>query len=103
MDVYLSRLEEMNAARGGYSFQQAQLDDQVCLAGQKTDNLLELTYTDRKRIHNLKYFTWIEQQGKTYEEIQTQWYEKDYWTNFQEQIPEIDELINDFNDKVGLI
>jgi len=51
----------------------------------------------------LKYFTWIEQQGKTYEEIQSQWYDKDYWTNFQEQIPEIDELINDFNDKVGLI
>ena len=27
----------------------------------------------------------------------------DYWTNFQKQTPEIDELINEFNDKVGLI
>jgi hypothetical protein len=34
-----------------------------------TDHLQELTYTDRKRVHNLKYYTWVEQQGKTYEEI----------------------------------
>jgi hypothetical protein len=30
---------------------------------------------DRKRVHNLKYYTWVEQQGKTYEEIQAQWYD----------------------------
>ena len=29
----------------------------------------ELSYYDRKRIHNLKYYTWVEQQGKSYEEI----------------------------------
>ncbi len=38
--------------------------------GQSTDNMLELRYTDRRRVHNLKYFTWVEQQGKTYDEIQ---------------------------------
>ncbi|MEJ2448791.1 MAG: pyridoxal-5-phosphate-dependent protein subunit beta, partial [Anaerolineales bacterium] len=63
----------------------------------------ELTYEDRRRVHNLKYFTWVEQQGKTYDEIQDQWYERDFWTGFQEQIPEIDELIEEFNAKVGLI
>jgi len=73
------------------------------LEGLSPNYLQELTYEDQRRVHNLKYFTWIEQQGKTYEEIQSQWYEKDYWTNFQEQIPEIDELINEFNDKVGII
>jgi len=62
-----------------------------------SDNLLELTYESRKRIHNLKYYTWVEQQGKTYEEIQDQWYKPDYWTSIQQQIPEIDELINEFN------
>jgi cysteine synthase len=44
-------------------------------AWQSTDNMLELRYTDRRRVHNLKYYTWVEQQGKTYEEIQAQWYE----------------------------
>ena len=62
-----------------------------------------MRYTDRRRIHNLKYFTWVEQQGKTYEEIMDQWYDPEYWTNFQKQIPDIDALIEEFNQKVGLL
>lgn len=34
----------------------------------------ELTYLDKKRIYNLKYFTWIEQQGKDLEELNVQLY-----------------------------
>jgi cysteine synthase len=45
------------------------------LQGVTTDNLLELRYTDQRRVHNLKYYTWVEQQGKTYEEIMAQWYD----------------------------
>ena len=59
-------------------------------------------YTGKRRIHNLKYFTWVEQQGKTYEEIMDQWYEPDYWTDVQNQVDEIDELIDEFNAEVGL-
>ncbi len=58
---------------------------------------------DRKRIHNLKYFTWVEQQGKTFEEIQAQWYDADYWTGVQGQVEEIDALIGEFNRRVGLL
>ena len=65
--------------------------------------MIEMTYPDRKRVHNLKYFTWVEQQGKTYEEIQAQWYQEDYWTSFQTQIEEMDELIVEFNTRVGLL
>lgn len=101
-DMYLSRLEEMNTARGSYSFQQAQLDDQVCLAGQKTDNLLELTYTNRKRIHNLKYFTWIEQQGKSVDELNAQWYDEKYWNERFSVVPQWNAEIKSFNDKTGL-
>ncbi len=63
----------------------------------------ELTYPDRKRVHNLKYYTWVEQQGKTYEEILAQWNDPDYWTEIQSQVPEIDHLIEEFNDQVGLL
>ena len=73
------------------------------LQGESTDNMIELSYTDRRRVHNLKYFTWVEQQGKTYEEIQDQWYNRDYWTDFQGQIDEIDALIEEFNADVGLL
>jgi hypothetical protein len=70
--------------------------------GESTDNLLELTQQDRRRVHNLKYFTWVEQQGRTYEEIQAQWYDPNYWTDVQKQADQIDELIMEFNKEVGL-
>jgi hypothetical protein len=73
------------------------------LGGVTTDHLLELTYPERRRVHNLKYYTWVEQQGKTYHEIRAQWYDDDYWTAVQSQVPEIDALIEEFNEKVGLL
>ncbi|RPI97818.1 MAG: pyridoxal-phosphate dependent enzyme [Chloroflexi bacterium] len=73
------------------------------LQGVTSDNLEELTYAGRKRIHNLKYYTWVEQQGKTYPEIQAQWYDPCYWTDVQKQAAHIDELITEFNERVGLV
>ncbi len=103
MDLYKSRLLEMQGEFGDYSETNAAVDYARWILGESTDNLLELRYTDRRRIHQLKYFTWVEQQGRTYEEIQAQWYDRDYWTRVQKQIPEIDALIVEFNYKVGLI
>jgi len=102
MELYQSRLVEMRADFGEYTELDAAAHSARYLLGLMTDNLQELTYTDRRRVHNLKYFTWVEQQGKTYEEIMAQWYDPDYWTSFQEQIPEIDALIVEFNKRVGL-
>lgn len=103
MELYESRLKEMHEEIGEYTEMDAGRTHARYLEGLTPNNLQELTYTDQRRVHNLKYYTWIEQQGKTYEEIQSQWYDKDYWTNFQNQIPEIDELITEFNAKVGLL
>ena len=103
MELYGSRLEEMRAEHGEYSERDAAADYARYLLGQTTDNMLELRYTDRRRIHNLKYFTWVEQQGKTYEEIMAQWYQPDYWTGVQRQVEEIDQLIQAFNARVGLL
>ena len=61
----------------------------------------ELTYLDKKRIHHLKYYTWIEQQGKIVEELDAQWFDKNYWKNIHALTPKIDGLINKFNEKVG--
>jgi len=100
MDLYQSRLKEMHEEFGEYTEINAAADHARYLAGQTTDNMLELRYPDRKRVHNLKYFTWVEQQGKTYQEIQAQWYQPDYWTSIQGQVGEIDELIVAFNERV---
>ncbi len=103
MELYESRLVEMHAAIGEYTEKAAAADDARWLKGATTDYLEDLTYTGKKRIHNLKYFTWVEQQGKTLEEINAQWYQRDYWTELQQQIPEIDAKIEEFNERVGLI
>jgi len=103
MELYNSRLVEMHEKMGEYSEKNAAVDDARWLKGTTTDYMEDLTYTGKKRIHNLKYFTWVEQQGKTYEEIQAQWYQRDYWTELQQQIPEIDAKIEEFNERVGLL
>jgi cysteine synthase len=103
MDLYHSRIHEMRAEMGEYSARTAAADDARWLKGQTTSNMLELRYTDRRRVHNLKYYTWVEQQGKTYEEIQAMWYQDDYWTAVQTQADEIDMLIEEFNKEVGLL
>jgi cysteine synthase len=102
MQLYQSRLQEMHLEFGAYSENDAAADFARYLHGQSTDNLLELHYPDRRRVHNLKYFTWVEQQGKTYAEIQSMWQEPDYWTDVQKQVPQIDALIEEFNAEVGL-
>lgn len=102
MDLYTSRIQEMHKEFGEYKNTEAAAHFARYLIGESTDNLLELRYTDKKRIHNLKYYTWVEQQGKTYEEIQDQWYDPDYWTSVQALTPKIDALIEDFNQEAGL-
>lgn len=103
MELYQSRLQEMRDEQGEYSTTNAAKDFGQYLQGQTTDHLMELSYTDRRRIHNLKYFTWVEQQGRTYEEIQAQWYDPHYWTDVQGQTDEIDALITELNQRVGLV
>ena len=99
MELYGSRLEEMRAAEGEYTALDAAADFARHLQGQSTDHLLELRYTDRRRIHNLKYFTWVEQQGKTVAELNALWY-GDVWEQVQRLTPDIDALIEEFNARV---
>jgi cysteine synthase A len=100
MEMYQSRLNEMTAERGEFTELDAVGTYAQYLLGQGIDHMQELGYYDRKRIHNLKYYTWVEQQGKTYEEIQEQWYDPEYWTSIQAMGDPIDELIDAFNARV---
>ncbi len=103
MDLYQSRLEELVAEHGAYTHAQALKDYERCLLGTKTDHMKELLYTDRKAIHNLKYFTWVEQQGKEVEELNAQWYEEDYWNNHFAKAAEWDRNIEEFNERTGVL
>jgi cysteine synthase len=103
-ELYQSRLEEARKDFGEYSRQHAIRDYAQHLLGAKTDSMMELTQPDRKRVHNLKYFTWIEQQMFHLEELNRQWYDADaYFGDVQKLTPRIDELITWFNARVGLV
>jgi cysteine synthase A len=97
VDLYHSRLEELRKERGPYSVIQAAKDHAGPLAHQSIDFFKELTYYDRKAIHNLKYFTWVEQQGKSSEELNAQW-DPEYWRSlFEDEVKYFDKMIADFN------
>jgi len=102
-EMYLSRIEEMHESEGQFDKTEAAVVYAKSLMGQQINDAFELSYYDRLRVHNLKYYTWIEQQGKDVEDLNAQWYDKNYWTNIQALTPQIDALIEDFNKKTGLL
>ena len=101
-EMYGSRIDELRDQDGEYSPVLAARDYYAHLASIKTDNLEELTYVSKKRIHNLKYYTWVEQQGRTAEELNAQW-SPEYWQAIHEQTGEVDSLINSFNERTGVL
>jgi len=104
MELYQSRIRESREAHGKYSVKTAIKDYHGHLMAQKMDAMIELGHYERKRVHHLKYFTWIEQQGMELDELNAQWYDYPrYWENIQQMTPKIDELIVQFNEKIGLI
>ena len=103
-EMYQSRLQEMEAERGNpYSSLNAAIDHNRNVLGVRTDSMEELTYQSKKRIHNLKYYTWIEQQGHDVADLNAQWYDYDeYWGKLHQMGPELDKLIEQFNEKAGV-
>ena len=101
--MYGSRVKELNAEQGAYDVMTAARDFHEHLRALRTDSMLELTYAERKRIHNLKYYTWVEQQGKTPEELNQLWYDDGFWTGIHGQAADIDALIEDFNRRAGVL
>ena len=102
--LYGSRIEELNERHGPYTVREAAMDHALHMLGMRTDRMRELTYPDRKRVHNLKYFTWVEQEGKTAAELDALWYDPEgTWDAVHAQAGELDALIDAFNDATGLL
>ncbi|HEX2883876.1 MAG TPA: pyridoxal-phosphate dependent enzyme [Candidatus Limnocylindria bacterium] len=66
------------------------------LAGAASDHVLELTDADRRRIFNLGYYTWVEQQGIEIAEF-TARRDQGWWHELRELLPAWDEMIREFN------
>jgi len=100
MELYTSRLRELNEERGAYTAADA-IRDYEAVMRITTDHTLELRYPDRKRVHNLKYYTWIEQQGRELDELNRQWYDFHRYWNREGLADRIDRQIDTFNALIG--
>jgi cysteine synthase len=103
MEMYQSRLAEENTKHGEFTSTDAAVSFEADLMGLSIDHMIEMDYYEKKRMHNLKYFTWIEQQGKTVEELNAQWYDDNYWKSRYQMADEWDEKINEFNERTGVV
>jgi len=103
MELYSSRLQEAQEKHGPYTARMADQHYARYLQGITTDHLRELNYADQKALHNFKYFTWVEQQGRSSDELRQLW-DEDFWHEVfsQDVVDEWDRLIDAFNDKTGL-
>jgi len=102
MGLYASRIEEQRKDRGPYDAVTAARHFSRYLEGAGTDNMAELSYMDRKRLHNFKYYTWVEQQQRDIRDLERLW-DPDFWTETFAQTAEWDRLIEQFNKRTGLV
>ncbi|MDW8326325.1 MAG: pyridoxal-phosphate dependent enzyme [Anaerolineales bacterium] len=92
IDRYHSVMADMAARYGAIDDVRAAIYVEAIFHGQKTDWIKDGTPDVRRQWHNLKYFTWVEQQGKTVEELDAQ-KDPEWWMKHQQLVPEMDRRI----------
>jgi cysteine synthase len=90
-DRYPSVLERLGAERGPMTGDEARRRLSV-FRGQKSDWVQEGTRETRRRWHNQKYFTWVEQQGKPVEDLRAL-EDQSFWAGQQAQIADVDRAL----------
>lgn len=66
------------------------------ILGASTDHFAELSLRDRERIFNLGYFTWVEQQGVSFDDF-TARRDQSFWKRLRELVPAWDQMIEEGN------
>ena len=100
MDRYHSVMNAMQARNGDLDVHSALDRVQSIFHDADTDWILEGTSHNRERWHNLKYYTWVEQQGKTVEELDAQ-RDPEWWVGHQNLIPELDKRLIEYRKLEG--
>jgi cysteine synthase len=86
---------------GGFGQMEAAETFGRSLEGQGTGDMLHLTEEDRRRVFNLGYFTWVEQQGVSVEDFVVR-EDQGFWRSLRDLLPEWDEAIRAFNARSGM-
>jgi cysteine synthase A len=95
MDRYHSVMASMQENYGAMDEAEATAAIRGLLQWQKTDWIKRGTPENRRQWHNLKYYTWVEQQGKTVEELNAQ-LSQEWWHEHQQLVEEIDSRLLDW-------
>jgi hypothetical protein len=97
IDRYHSVMDQLTATYGKMDDTEAKVRLVSIFHGQKLDWIMEGTRQARARWHNLKYYTWVEQQGKTVEELNAQ-RNPEFWLAEQAKVAEIDAKLRSIRD-----
>lgn len=92
IDRYRSTMANLTRSEGPMTEAVAQARLAAIFHGQKTDWIKDGTPDMRRQWHNLKYYTWVEQQGKTVQELDAQ-LDPEWWLGHQAKVAEIDAQI----------
>jgi hypothetical protein len=95
IDRYHSVMADMARDYGVVDDARAQVYVEAIFHGAATDWIKDGTPDQRRQWHNLKYYTWVEQQGKTVEELDAQ-LDPAWWIEHQELVPEMDARILEY-------
>ncbi|MBI5877862.1 MAG: pyridoxal-phosphate dependent enzyme [Chloroflexi bacterium] len=93
IDRYHSVMADMTKTYGALDEAEATARLVSIFHGQKTDWIKEGTEDNRRQWHNLKYYTWVEQQGMSVAELDAQ-LDPDWWLAHQARVAEIDRRIS---------
>ncbi|MEO5840210.1 MAG: pyridoxal-5'-phosphate-dependent protein subunit beta [Acidimicrobiales bacterium] len=66
-----------------------------------TDHMIDCTDADRRRIFNLGYYTWVEQQGVSLADFDAR-RDQSFWRSIRSFVPAWDDAIREFNGRTGV-
>jgi cysteine synthase A len=101
-DLYPSERAKLLANRYGNEFTTTDAAAAVGehLVGVSTDHMIDCNEQDRRRLFNLGYYTWVEQQGTPFELFEAR-RSQDFWRGLRRYVGVWDEMITDFNGRVA--
>jgi len=89
LDRYYSVMDSMAECYGHLDEAKAMARVESVFHGQRTDWIMPGTPDARDRWHNLKYYTWVEQQNKSVQELDAQ-RDPAWWVEQQSRVGDID-------------
>ena len=92
LDRYHSVMDQLRAQHGPLDEAKAVGRVERLFHGLRDDWVQPGTPQHRQRWHNLKYYTWVEQQGKTVDELDTQ-RDPAWWLEEQAKVADIDRAL----------